>query len=91
MADIKDDAVNTTAEQTIDKSAAPGPNPVVRYLYEIWYELKKTNWPTRNELIKSVTIVIITIAAVAAFLWLADLIFAELAKVIGIAPKTVGK
>ncbi len=89
MADINDDAVNTTAEQAIVKSATPGPNPVVHYLSEIWYELKKTNWPTRNELIKSVMIVIVTIVAVAIFLWLADKVAYQLAQIIGIAPKPV--
>jgi len=92
MADIKDDAANTTAVQSIDNSAAPGPNPVIRYLYEIWYELKKTNWPTRNELIKSVMIVVVTIVAVAIYLWIADKVFLAGANLIGIAPKPpVGK
>jgi preprotein translocase SecE subunit len=35
-------------------------------------ELKKTNWPTRNELTKYVVVVVATIFVVAVYLYLLD-------------------
>ncbi|OPZ82695.1 MAG: preprotein translocase subunit SecE [bacterium ADurb.Bin429] len=64
---------------TTDSTAAAKPNFVVqtwlnlvRFLKEVKAELKKTNWPTRNELTKYVVVVMTTIIVVAIFLFLMD-------------------
>lgn len=73
MAVNKDDAVNAQdaqTGQTPDASKQPG--GFKRFLREVWTELKKTNWPTRDQLTKSTIVVITTVVVVAAYLFLAD-------------------
>lgn len=62
-----------------DSTAAAQPNwfarqwrNLVRFISEVRVELKKTNWPTRNELTKYVVVVVATIFAVAVYLFLLD-------------------
>jgi preprotein translocase SecE subunit len=42
------------------------------FFRELWVELKKTNWPSRNELIKFVFVVMVTIIVVAIALGVMD-------------------
>jgi preprotein translocase subunit SecE len=48
-----------------------------RFLNEVWGELKKVQWPSRDELYAFTVIVIVAITAVGAYLGALDLIFAR--------------
>lgn len=91
MAVHKDDAANITAAETVAKSTMNTPGPVKRYLREVMAELKKTNWPTKNELTKSVAVVMITILCVAVFLFVCDVVFAQVMTYVGIVPPGTGR
>ncbi|HEX2949515.1 MAG TPA: preprotein translocase subunit SecE [Armatimonadota bacterium] len=91
MAVHKDDAVNMTAAQAGEKSTTNAPGPVKRYLREVTAELKKTNWPTKDELTKSVMVVIVTIIVVAIFLYLCDVVAAHVMSFVGIVPSGAGR
>jgi preprotein translocase subunit SecE len=43
-----------------------------KFAREVKVEMKRTNWPTKNELTKMTFVIIATIAAVAIFLFVAD-------------------
>ncbi len=58
------------------------PNKIQIYISETVGELRKVNWPTRQEAINLTTIVIIVIFTMAVFLGLLDLAFAQLFKLI---------
>jgi preprotein translocase subunit SecE len=42
------------------------------FIRECWAELKKVDWPNRNQVIQGTVVVIIAVAIVGAFLWAAD-------------------
>ena len=44
-----------------------------RFVRESWGELKKVEWPGRNQVIQGTVVVIIACAIVGAYLWVADL------------------
>lgn len=54
------------------------PGKIITFLRESYLEMKKVNWPTRNETIKYTLIVIGISLAVAAFLGTIDFIFTTL-------------
>jgi preprotein translocase subunit SecE len=43
-------------------------------------ELKKVEWPGRRQLVSATVVVIIAVAVVGVYLWIADLAFARLVK-----------
>ena len=47
------------------------------FVSEVTVELKKVSWPTRNELIGSTIIVIISVAAMAFYIGICDFIFSK--------------
>ena len=49
-----------------------------RFVSESIAELKKVEWPTQQQLIQGVTVVLIACAIVGAYLWLSDLAFHRL-------------
>ena len=49
-----------------------------RFVAESWAELKKVEWPTQNQLIQGVVVVLIACLIVGIFLWGADLVFKRL-------------
>ena len=49
-----------------------------RFIAESWAELKKVEWPTQNQLIQGVVVVLIACLIVGVFLWGADLVFKRL-------------
>jgi preprotein translocase subunit SecE len=49
-----------------------------RFLGESWGELKKVEWPTQNQLIQGVVVVIIACVIVGIFLWGSDLVLKRL-------------
>jgi len=53
-------------------------NKVISFLKEVRVEMKKINWPTRQETIRYTLIVLGISAAVAAFLGSLDFVFSEL-------------
>lgn len=79
----KDNAVHTAPAATAKPKEGSGSSMwqnFQRFLREVQIELKKTNWPTRNELTKFTIVVMVTIVAVSAYLFVSDLIVANLFK-----------
>jgi len=81
MAANNDTMVNIPAAPGPDTPATRAPSALTRFLREVLVELKKTTWPTMNELVKFTVVVIVTIVVVAVFLAVADLILGRLAEV----------
>ena len=54
------------------------PNRIITFLKEAKLELKKVNWPTRQETLKFTLIVVVISVLVAAFLGGLDVIFSKL-------------
>jgi preprotein translocase subunit SecE len=50
---------------------------VSNFISEVTVELKKVSWPTRNELIGSTIVVIISVAAMSIFIGVCDFIFSK--------------
>lgn len=97
MAVQKDDAANIEATVPDAKPAGKASSPglvarIKRYLREVSAELKKTNWPSRDELTKSTVVIVLTMVLVAVFLFVCDWAFAHVmaSKIINVAPP-VGK
>ena len=53
-------------------------NVPVTFLKEVWDELKKVKWPTRNEIIRLTSVVIIVSALVGTFLGGIDFLLTNL-------------
>ena len=49
-----------------------------RFVSESWGELKKVEWPTQNQLIQGVVVVLIACIVVGLYLWGADQVFKPL-------------
>ena len=49
-----------------------------RFIRESWAELKKVEWPGRNQVTQATVVVIIACAIVGAFLYVCDLVFRNL-------------
>ena len=64
------------------KPASEGRRPpgggIRRFVSESWGELQKVEWPTQNQLIQGVVVVLIACLVVGVFLWGADLVFKRL-------------
>jgi preprotein translocase subunit SecE len=54
------------------------PQPRGRFVRESWAELKKVEWPGRNQVLQATVVVIIACAIVGAFLYVCDLVFRNL-------------
>ncbi|NQT95309.1 MAG: preprotein translocase subunit SecE [Candidatus Omnitrophica bacterium] len=50
---------------------------VRNFITEVTVELKKVSWPTRNELVGSTVIVIISVAILATYIGVCDFIFSK--------------
>jgi preprotein translocase subunit SecE len=48
------------------------------FLHEVVVELKKSSWPTRQELIDSTLVVIVTVLILGLFVAFADLVFVRI-------------
>jgi preprotein translocase subunit SecE len=77
--------------RTRQVAVRPAPEPAVaapararqrggvrRFLSESFAELQKVEWPTQNQLIQGVAVVLIACVIVGVFLWGADLVFKRL-------------
>ena len=95
MAIHNDDAVNIAATPAINKPVGKPSlglfGNIKRYLREVIVELKKTNWPTRDELTKSTIVIMLTIVAVAFFLFIANYIAGHFMTWIHVAPESLSK
>ncbi len=54
----------------------------INFIKEARAELRKVTWPNRKQLISSTIVVIITVALVAVFLGIVDLVFSRLVTII---------
>lgn|GEM_PF-3575219 len=52
----------------------------VQFLKEVYYELRKTSWLSRSEMLSSTAVVIIIIFIVALFISIVDFILVQLLK-----------
>jgi len=57
-------------------------NKVAGFLNEIKIEMTKVSWPTRNELMGSTIVVLVSLAMLAAFIGVCDLFLSKLVNVI---------
>jgi preprotein translocase subunit SecE len=64
-------------EPARERRAVPGTG-VKGFVGESWAELKKVEWPTQNQLIQGVVVVLIACVIVGIFLYAADLVFKRL-------------
>jgi preprotein translocase subunit SecE len=54
-------------QKRAERMASKKRTPPKQFLSEAWVELKKTTWPTRDVLIKSVSVVLALVVSVGAF------------------------
>ncbi len=57
------------------KEKVKKPNVLLRYLRETQAELKRVNWPTREETVRLTQLVLVVTIGMALFLWLMDVVF----------------
>jgi preprotein translocase subunit SecE len=57
------------------RAKAKKENAIVRYIRETRSELRKVNWPSREETIRLTQIVLAVTFAMGVFLWLMDVLF----------------
>jgi preprotein translocase subunit SecE len=56
---------------------------IPRFLSEVKAEMKKVSFPSREEVVGTTIVVLVTSVIFAVYLWLADLIIVQLFKVMG--------
>ena len=70
----KKDSAKKPAKKNDGKNAKKnGRRGPIRYIKDVWQELKKVTWPTRKELVKAVLAVLAFVAAFTLVIWLMDL------------------
>ena len=57
-------------------------NKVAKFISEVKQELKKVSWSTRRELINSTIVVIVSVAILAVFIGICDLVWSNTIKFI---------
>jgi preprotein translocase subunit SecE len=57
-------------------------NKLARYFREVRAEMRKVQWPNRKELIAYTNVTLLTVAVVAVFIFLVDLVFSGILKVL---------
>lgn len=57
------------------------------FFQEVWAELLKARWPSREELTKFTAVVLVAVIAVAVYIGIVDGIFSWLSAAIGMGPK----
>lgn len=53
-----------------------------KFMKEVRSELKKVTWPTKDELVSSTIVVIVSVALVSGFIWIVDSILLNVLKLI---------
>ena len=66
--------VRPSAQPQRQQTGRPESAPRGRFARESWAELRKVEWPGRNQVVQGTVVVIIACAIVGAYLWLADLV-----------------
>ncbi len=56
---------------------------IPRFLGEVKAEMKKVSFPTRDEVVGTTIVVLVTSVVFAVYLWAADLIIVQLFKMLG--------
>ena len=56
---------------------------IPRFLSEVRVEMKKVSFPSRDEVVGTTVVVLVTSVIFAVYLWLADLVIVQLFKVVG--------
>lgn len=56
--------------------------PPIRFVQEVWAELKKVTWPSRQETIKLTLVVITVAAAIGFFVGGLDILFINLSRIV---------
>ena len=56
---------------------------IPRFLGEVQAEMKKVSFPTRDEVVGTTVVVVVTSVIFAIYLWLADMIIVQLFKMTG--------
>jgi preprotein translocase subunit SecE len=69
----------TAKKRTGDSAVSPGVGPI-RFLREVYDELRKVVWPTGGELYRYTLIVLVTVVILATFIGGVDYLLAEAAK-----------
>tara|TARA_Y100000590_G_scaffold466398_1_gene641628 strand:+ start:41228 stop:41467 length:240 start_codon:yes stop_codon:yes gene_type:complete len=75
---VRQNQSRTSAKRSV---GLPGQS-IVKFFGEVWAELRKSEWPPRNEAIRLTGIVIALSAAVGLFLTIVDFIFDFVSKFI---------
>ncbi len=57
---------------------------MIQYLRESWEELRRVNWPSRDEVIQGTQTVLLFLVMFTTVLWIADTVFALLRKLAGL-------
>lgn len=56
---------------------------IPRFIGEVKAEMKKVSFPTRDEVVGTTGVVLVTSVVFALYLWLADMIIVQLFKMVG--------
>ncbi|MEI6519866.1 MAG: preprotein translocase subunit SecE [bacterium] len=79
VAEVPEQTDAASSSQDADVKAE---HSLSKFAREVKVEMKRTNWPTKNELTKMTFVIMATIAAVALYLFLTDLAAQEVMKVL---------
>ena len=71
-------ARNPASQAARDAAAGVGRGGIFRLLGEVYSELRKVTWPSRQETTRLTTLVIVISAAIGALLGLIDIAFSRL-------------
>ena len=56
---------------------------IPRFLGEVKAEMKKVSFPTRDEVVGTTIVVLVTSVVFAVYLWVADMVIVQLFKMVG--------
>jgi preprotein translocase subunit SecE len=56
---------------------------IPRFIGEVKAEMKKVSFPTRDEVVGTTGVVLVTSVVFALYLWLADMVIVQLFKMVG--------
>jgi preprotein translocase subunit SecE len=57
-------------------------NSIITYFRESWEELRRVNWPTRDEVIQGTQTVLIFVIGSTLILYVGDIVFRALARLV---------
>ncbi len=57
-------------------------NAIISYFRESWEELKRVNWPSRDEVIQGTQTVLVFMIGATVLLYVADLVFGALSRLV---------